>query len=942
VAQSGRRVRRRWLVLGIAVVVLIGIVLSALSGFYIDLLWFREVHFSGVFWSVFWSKVVLGFVFGTLFFALLTANLLIVRQLTPRFRPFSPEQEVIERYRAAIDPYARFAIPGFAALIALFVGVAAAAQWQTFLLWKSAGSVAFGASHLDPVFHRDPAFYIFRLPFLKYVQGWLFAALVGITVIVAIAHYFTGGIRIQTVGEKVTPQVKVHLSVLLGLILLVKAWGYYLGRFDLLVSARGVVTGASYTDIHAQKPALYFLAIVALVCAALFLVNIRFRGWILPVLGIGLLALISIVVGAIVPGVVQKLRVAPQELQKERPYIDLNIKATRFAFGIDISPVSASPAPDLTAAQVAANDTTVSNIRLWRPAPVLQQTYQALQRIQQYYEFKDVDVDRYPIQAQSRMVMLSVREVSQNGIPGGAAWQQAHLIYTHGYGAVASQVNAADSSGAPEFLLQNIPPVGQAIQLEATPPNDHGSQIYYGEISDVPYVVVRTQQDELNYPNPSGGGFISTKYQGSGGIPMGGFARRALFAYRYRDINLLISSLINGQSRILINRDIKTRVTKAAPFLKFDKDPYAAIVNGRIVWIWDAYTTSDLYPYSDRVQLGHATNDDLSGQVNYMRNSVKAVIDAYDGTVTYYVVDPNDPLIKVWGQAFPHLFTPVSKAPPALVAHFRYPEDLLQTQAFEFARYHVTDVPTFFNGGKRWALPAGLPETVNGNSQGTLRPYYVLIKLPTDATEQFLLFEPFTPAGRQNMVAYMTAGSDPGKYGQLNAFQFPTGENVDGPSQVRSLINQDPTVSQQLTLLSQKGSNVIFGDLLIVPIEDAFLYVQPVFVTAASAPPIPELKRVVVVHGGSVSVANSLSDAIDASFGRAPGAGGPTPGATVSDLLGLALQHFQRAQQLLQQGNLAGYQAEINAAQKAIQQADALVKGGSLTPLPSPSPSASP
>jgi len=940
VAQSARRVRRRWLIIAIGVVVGIGIVLSALSGFFVDLLWFREVHFSGVFWSIFWSKVLLGFLFGVLFFALLTANLLIVRRLTPRFRPFSPEQELIERYRAAIDPYAKFAIPGFAAIIALFVGVAAAAQWQTFLLWKSAGGVAFGAAHLDPVFHRDPAFYIFRLPFLKYVQGWLFAALVGITVLVAIAHYFTGGIRLQTVGEKVTPQVKVHLSVLLGVILLIKAWGYYLGKFDLLVSARGVVTGASYTDIHAQKPALAALVWIAVICAVLFLVNIRFRGWILPVLGIGLLLLTSVVVGAIVPGFVQKCRVAPQEVQKEGPYIARNIAATRFAYGIDVNPAAARPAPDLTADQVSANDTTITNIRLWRPS-VLQQTYQALQRIQQYYEFKDVDVDRYPIDGQPRVVMLSAREVSQNGIPGAAGWQQAHLIYTHGYGAVASQVNTADASGAPDFLLQDIPPIGRAIQLEATPPNDHGSQIYYGELADVPYVVVRTQQDELNYLNPSGGGFVSTKYQGQGGIPMGGFFRRALFAYRYRDINLLISGLINSDSRILINRDIRTRVRKAAPFLKFDQDPYAAIVGGRLVWIWDAYTTTDLYPYSDRIELSAATNRDLSGQVNYIRNSVKAVVDAYDGTVRLYVARPDDPLIQVWEKAFPDLFTPFSRASPELVAHFRYPEDLLQAQAFEFSRYHVTDVPTFFNNGKRWALPPGLSETVNGPTTGTLRPYYVLIKLPSDTTEHFVLFEPLTPSGRQNMVAYMAAGSDPGQYGKLQAFQFPTGENIDGPTQVRSLISQDPTVSQQLTLLSQKGSDVIFGDLLIVPIEDSFLYVQPVFVTASSATPIPELKQVVVVHGGNVSVANTLTAAIDLSFGQAttpPPSGGP-PSGTVSDLLALALQHFQKAQAFLQQGNLAGYQAEINAAQKAIQQANSLIKGGGPTPSPSPSPS---
>src|SRR6266568_8487492 len=393
------RARRRWLLIVLAVVVFVAIFLSSVSGFYIDLLWFREVHFSSVFWSVYWSKIVLGFLFGLLFFILLTVNLFIVRRLTPKFRPFSPEQEIIERYRAALDPYARYIIPLFAAVIALFVGIAASAQWQTFLMWKSAGHVAFGSQFQDPVFHRDPAFYIFVLPFQKYIQGWLFSALVGVTVISAIAHYLSGGIRLQTVGEKVTPQVKAHLSVLLGFIVLVKAWGYYLGKFDLLVSPRGVVTGASYTDVHAQLPALKLLVFIAIACALLFLINIRFRGWALPGFGIGLLALTSIVAGAVVPAVVQKLRVAPQEFQKERPYIARNIEATRFAFGLsDVKTVNTSPTNDITLQQVQDNAPTVSNIRLWAPAR-LQQTYESLQRIQPYYEFSDVDVDRYLVKS---------------------------------------------------------------------------------------------------------------------------------------------------------------------------------------------------------------------------------------------------------------------------------------------------------------------------------------------------------------------------------------------------------------------------------------------------------------------------------------------------------------------------------------------------------------
>jgi uncharacterized protein len=935
------------------VVVAVAIVLSAVSGFYVDLLWFREVHFSSVFWSVFWSKLVLGVIFGAIFFSLLLANLWIVNRLTPKFRPFSPEQEVIERYRAAVEPYLRWLVLAFAGFIALLVGLAAAAQWQTFLIWRSAGSAAFASSPghpiLDPVFHRNPAFYVFILPFYKFVQGWLFESLVGVTVISGVAHYLAGGIRLQAQppAEKVTPQVKAHLSVLLGLIVLAKAWGYYLGKFDLLVSPRGVVTGASYTDIHAQLPALKLLVFIAIACAILFLVNIRFRGWALPILGIGLLALTSIVAGGVVPAFVQKFRVAPQEVQKETPFIQRTIAGTRFAFGIGIRPSAVTPAFDVTTDQINANTPTIENIRLWSPL-VLKDTYDAQQRIQQYYEFSDVDVDRYNIDGQERMVMLSAREVSQNGVPGTRTWQSSHLIYTHGYGAVASRVNTASASGGPDYILQDIPPIGSGISLSA----DHGSQVYYGDRPvDVQYLVVDTKQKELNYPAPNGPGTVSTRYQGKGGIPIGGFFRRLVFAYRYRDINLLISGLIDSDSRILINRDVRARVQKAAPFLQYDSDPYAAIAGGHLFYIWDAYATTDLYPYSERVDLGDATNDDLSGTANYIRNSVKAVVDAYDGTVTFYVVDPSDPVIQVWENAFPALFTPVDLAPAELQAHFRYPEDLLQVQATEYARYHVTDPQTFFNNSERWAVPSALSTTVGQqtSSSGTLRPYYVLTKLPGDVAEQFVLFQPFTPFGRPNqMVSYLAAGSDPGQYGKLTVVQFPPGENVSGPSQVRSLISQDPTVSQQITLLNREGSTVQFGDLIVVPVEDGFIYVQPIFVTA-SGNPIPELKRVVVVHGNQATIANSLSEAIASSFGQQPpppgGGGAPPPtGQTVDQLLAQALQHFQAAEAALKAGDLATYQTEIEAAQALVQQAEQLAKSGGTTasPSPTPTPSASP
>jgi uncharacterized membrane protein (UPF0182 family) len=927
---GGNRSRRRWLFLLFGVVIFLGIILSAVSGFYVDVLWFREVHFSSVFWSVFWSKAVLGTIFGVLFFVLLAANLFIVRRLAPRYRPFSPEQELIDRYRVAFDPYARYLIPAFSALIALLVGIAAAAQWQTFLLWRSAGEVGFGPEFLDPVFNRDPAFYIFILPFHKFVQGWLFSALVGVTLIVAAAHYLTGGIRLQTVGEKVTPQVKAHLSVLLGLIVLIKAWGYYLGRFDLLVSPRGVVTGASYTDVHAQQPALFVLMIIAVACAILFVANIRFRGWALPVIGIGILVLISIAIGGIYPAVVQRFQVAPQELQREGPYIERNIAGTRHAFGLDdVTLQSSSVDDEVTPEEIEGNDATISNIRLWSPT-ILQETYESIQRIQPYYEFPDVDVDRYVIDGERRVVMLSPREVKQGQIPAtGRTWQNEHLRYTHGYAAVASPVNAADVEGRPVFVLKDIPPIDSGIDL-----TDIGSQIYFGEEADSPYVVVRTEQQELNYPGQSGE--VDTTYQGTGGIQVGGFFRRMVFAYRYRDFNLAISGLIDRDSRILINRDIQTRVRKAAPFLIYDGDPYAAIVEGRLKYIWDAYTATDLYPYSQRVDLGDVTIPRITGRVNYIRNSVKTVVDAYDGTIQFYVVDQEDPLIRVWMNAFPDLFV-TEEAPLALQEHFRYPENLLQVQATQFANYHVTEPQTFYGQEQLWELPLN-PAT----QTEVLRPYYVLLKLPGETEEKFVLFMPFTPSKRANMVSYMVGLSDPGELGGLRAYQFPVGVNIDGPLQVLNRINQDPTFSSQRSLLDVEGSRVEFGDLLIIPIENSFIYVQPVFVASNAANAIPELKRVLVVQGGTVSIGNTLEEALAASFGEPtepppPGEEEP-PVGDVAELLAQALDHFVAAENALRAGDLATYQREIELAQNLVEQANALA-AGEASPSPSPSPS---
>jgi uncharacterized protein len=956
--------RRRLLVGIIVFLAALALAFTALSGFFIDVLWFREVGYSQVFWSILGTKFTLGLLFGIAFFLLLYANLWIVRRVTPRYQPLTPEQEIIERYRLQFEPYAWWLIPLFAAVIAFFVGLGVTGQWRTFLVWRNSGGVTFGVT--EPQFGRDAAFYVFSLPWLEFVQGWLFSALVGVLLISAVAHYLWGGIRpnAPAFAEKVSPQVKAHLSVLLGLIMLSKAWGYYLGQFDLLTSRRGVVAGASYTDVNAHLPALRILVFIALVCAILFLVNIRMRGWALPVIAVGLLVLVSIAAGAAYPSFVQRFSVNPQELQRERPFIERNIEATRAAFRLDAiesrtAPLSGTVSQD----DVEANEQTIRNIRLWRPS-ILIDNYAALQRIRSYYDFHDIDVDRYMIEGETRLVMVSAREIAQSEIPGGGSWQNRHLVYTHGFGAVASQVNTSTSEGQPLFTLRDIPPVGEPL-LE-----DDGRRVYYGEDEDVSFVVVDTAADELDYQGTPEDDQeqVTRNYQGSGGIPVGGLFQRALFAWRYRDVNLLISSLIEGESRIMIYRDIHERVPKAAPFLQFDADPYAAIVDGRLVWIWDAYTTTNEYPYSEPLALDEvATQPDadvaafpsLSGEANYIRNSVKVVVDAYNGTIDYYVVDERDPIIQVWRSAFPDLFTPMSEATPDLLAHFRYPENLFQVQAWQFTRYHVTDPTVFYGRQDFWEFPgdpAAAPVDageVTAAAVGPMRPYYVLMRLPGEQVETFSLILPFTPVARQNMIAWLAAKSDPGEgYGQMISYEFPSGRNVDGPTQVFARINADSQFAAERTLLGQGGSEIRFGDFLVVPIEESLLYVQPVYVQSDQPNAIPELRRVVVVNGPDIGIGSTLGEALDDALGDAvptptptppdgDGGGEPPPTGTVDEqvqaLLDEAANHFALADAALRDGDLATYQREVELAQAAIDEAQALL-GGQAEMSPSPSP----
>jgi uncharacterized membrane protein (UPF0182 family) len=947
--------QRRWPLYAIAVLAVLAVLFTVMSTFYVDLLWFREVDLAGVFWTELRTKAVLGLVFGLLFFALLFANLLVSRRIAPAPPRFlTPEQEAIERVRMAFEPYLGWLVPVAAASLSLLVGIGVSRQWQVFLLWRNSSGIEFG--NPEKLFDLDPAFYIFSLPWLKFLQGWLFSSLVGVTFLTAVAHFFWGGIRPQarTWAERVAPATRAHLSVLLGLIMLIKAWGYYLGRYDLLTSRRGVVQGASYTDVNAQLPALNFLIIAAVICAVLFFANIWRQRWALPIIAVIVLGAVSVLLGTAYPAFVQRFRVTPQEYQREQPYIIDNIEGTQRAFDIVPEDIETPPEPGyepvVTGEDLRANQATKDNIRLWRPS-ILAQNFLSTQRIRNYYEFRDVDVSRYVLDGTPRVLMVSGREVTQDQT---TTWQNEHLVYTHGFGAVAAKVNAANSEGAPILELADIP-----VRNIGGPQLDQ-PRIYYGEggPGDTPFVITNSGTPELDYEGAPRG----YAYEGTGGIEVGNVLQRALFAWRFRDVNLLISGQVRSDSKIMIYRSLGARVPKPVPFLTFDADPYLAVVEGRLLWIWDAYTTTDQYPYSESVNLSEATGAELDPMlVNYMRNSVKVTVDAYDGTMTYYA-DLDEPIVQVWNRVYPDLFTDIASVSPALNEHFRYPENLFQVQATRFTTYHVSEPSVFYQNQDQWEiapdptrgefLPEGTTSATSLDTAPRLRPYYLLMKAPGETEESFQLVLPFVPKGRQNMVAWLAAGSDPETYGRLLSLDLPSEENVPGPGIVFSRLNQDPQFSAERTLLSQSGSTVLFGDLLVIPIENSFLYVQPAYVRADQPAAVPELKFVVVVNGDNVSTGGTLDEALEGAVADVePGGGSPGGGGgngaidqTVAELLAEAAQHFEAADQALRAGDLATYEQEIQAAQDLVAQA--LELSGELPPADgattSPSPSASP
>ena len=942
---------RGWLIgTAVAVIVLL-FSLRGLAGFYTDYLWFDSIGQGDTWRTLLSARLVPALGFTVVFFAIMFSNLLIADRLAPKYRSMGPEDELVERYQRAISAYTGRIRIGVALFFALVAGVGVSSQWRNWVLFTN--RVDFGVK--DPQFNKDIGFYVFQLPFLRFVADWLFAGLVIVLLVTAVSHYLNGGIRFQSPFQRVTPQVKAHLSVILATMALVKTAQYYLAQYELNFSSRGVVEGASYTDVEAQLPALKTLMFISVAAAALFIWNIWRRGWILPIIAVGLWGFVSVVIGTIYPAGVQRFSVGPNEFQSEERYIGRNINATRTAFDlerVETPPFDYQESIDATVAN--ENRPTIDNARLWDPE-VIRETYQTLQGFQTFYKLDDVDVDRYDINGQTRQVLLSAREINREELPS-QSWVNRHLVYTHGYGIVASPTNTAESGGDPEFLVSDIP-LPKDAPIDVTRP-----ELYFGE--NLPgYALVDAKQDEFNYPR-EGKADKTTRYNGEDGVELSNFVRRAAFALRFGDINPLISGQVTGDTRILYQRDIADRVDKLAPFLDFDADPYPVVIDGKVVWVLDGYTTTNRYPYSE----SFSGQGGLAHDFNYVRNSVKATIDAYDGTVTLYVIDEEDPLIRAYGKAFPDLFTDIDEMPEELRAHLRYPEDLFRVQADVYASYHVTDERRFYQGNAKWLLSPdpgsgsvsdaelgvsgdGAAEETDGPQDATstslrMDPYYLYITLPGEPEPSFLILQPFVPVSKDNkqtrLVSYMVAKSDPGTYGEMTAFEVPQGESVLGPVQVDNEINTTPAISERLTLLSRGGSSVIQGSLQLIPVGDSILYIRPYYVEGTGNSSFPQFRFVVVfVPGRDPVLADTVDEGLNQLFGLVPAETPtdtePTPdgdepaGDDVQGLLDQAAERFQEAQDALQQGDLGRYQDLIEEVGDLIEQARTASGGGSTT-----------
>lgn len=951
-----RRARLHGWLLALALLLVV-LFLSArgLAGFYTDFLWFDSLGRRDTWSRLILARVVPAAIFTLFFFAVMLINLTIADRLAPRGLPVGPEDELLARYRGAVHPYQLRIRVGLSAFFALVAGGSAAAEWRRWLLFTN--RVDFGVR--DPQFGLDVAFYVFQLPFLVFVFDWLFAALVIVLVVTAVAHYVNGGIRVQSPFQRVTPQVKAHLSVLLAFMALAKTGQYALARYGLNFSARGVVQGAGKTDVAAHLPALNLLMVISVVAAGLFVWNIWRRGWVLPVIAVGLWAFTSLVIGTVVPALYQQVRVEPNELAQERRYIQRNIRSTRAAFGLDgVRTQRFEYQTDLDAAELERNAQTIDNARLW-DTPEALRNYQSFQGFQTFYQFANADVDRYTIDGTLRQVLVAARELNQADLPS-QTWVNRRIVYTHGYGVVVSRANDATAAGRPEFLLSNIPPEGE-VDLRRP-------EVYFGE-NLTGYALVGARQRELNFRRPDGREAF-TRYRGRDGVRVSGFMRRSAFALRFADWSLLVTGQVQPESRVLFHRDVRNRVEMLAPYLDLDDDAYPVVVGGRLLWVLDGYTSSGHYPYSQRTR---QASGGIPGGVNYVRNSVKITVDAYDGTVRFYVMDPRDPIVRAWRKAFPGVYRDLSAMPDGLREHLRYPQDLFRVQTDVFRAYHMTNPTTFYNKADLWEVSRdpgtgpvtfdGLGEVEPGPTTTTrepqaaasvgrrIDPLYVLIRLPDRPREEFILIRPFVPVSRgnvlENLVAFMTASSEPEDYGRLQAFVIPPGVPVEGPVQVDSAINNNVEISEQYTLLSRSGSLVVQGSLQLIPVGNSLLYIRPVYVQAQGGQQLPAFRFVVVYYNGKAFFAPTVRAAL-ARFpefsglesGEPGGAGPgeppaqepgaepqPAPDGSLRALLDEAADLYEQAQQALADRDLGRYQELVDRLGEVLRRARAAAAG---------------
>jgi len=912
----------RWKRAGVAftVVVVCLVVLARVSDLVVNWAWFSSVGFVGVFWTVFVTKIILFIVV----FAISSLLLWLNGALALRFawwRRF--------RLSAALDPGLGNvpALPGSPAVlfgvaspllpwgllvlaVALVVGALVAieetGQWD--LILRFLYQVPYGQT--DPLFGKDIGFYLFSLPVYTAVKNWMLLILALSSAMAGAVYFLHGDIDPDHWPWRISSAAIAHGSALLGLWFAVKAWSYVLDRYLLLYDDNGVVVGAGYTDSHVVLPVLWLLVGFSVVAAVVAWTNVRRRIY-RPAIAASVLVFGgSFVLAEVVPGLFERFYVKPSELQLEAPYIRRNIALTREAYNLGHIELKPFPAEQkLTFRSLEDNRGTVNNIRLWDSQPLMD-TYAQLQEIRTYYKFLDVDVDRYHIDGSYQQVTITARELAPSLLAANAqTWVNLHLLFTHGNGVVMSPVTQKSPEGLPNFYLKDIPPVASDGGPAVTEP-----RIYFGQATNG-YVIVKGSTPEFDYPK--GADNVYANYDGADGIPIGGVGWRTLFAWYFDDVNVLLSRYITGESRIMLHRNIRDRVRTIAPFLQLDRDPYVVVSGGRLYWMQDAYTTSDWFPYA-QPQPG--------GDVNYIRNSVKVVIDAYNGTVTFYVADPSDPIIATYRRIFPVLFKPLAAMPRDLQTHIRYPEDLFEIQALQYRAYHMDTPEVFYNREDLWQFPRepAVLAGVNGSSSTAMTPYYIMMRLPGEPHTEFFLMLPMVPSHRENMIAWLAARCDPPEYGKLIVYEFPKEKLVYGPFQIDARINQNTEISQQISLWNQMGSRVIRGNLLVVPIDNSILYMSPLYLRAESGQ-LPELKRVIAAYGDRVVMEDTLPEALAGLFKETvpllslPASAGPAPVGPPDARARAALEHYNRAIERLKAGDWSGFGTELRALRQLLE-----------------------